>query len=202
MNKLKHLASILSLIFFLLAGCGQQIVDTGINKSDKDITEGGQDFLNFSENEYIKEGFKKYTNNRLGFSVEIPERYILSNEFGENQSSNSERALELELVFFQDPRSLNSSPEKSDMFYFKILNSTDEEKIKIAGGWNTIEKVDERKLGQYMVKIFSINNGSGEMRVVSNNGRSYLFQNYLASEYHLSEEEFDKIITSLKFINQ
>jgi hypothetical protein len=125
-------------------------------------------------------GWKTYTNNDLKISFKYPTNYTLSDmssawiSSDENQSPWYYRPDYAKLVLL-----LKASA--ADQFTFTVENTTDDTKIRSAGGWESNIKQSEKMINGNKVIIYSID-GNKPMYAVIHDGKAYVFQGLTVTE--------------------
>ncbi len=135
-----------------------------------------------------------YQNEEFGFELKYPKNYTL--EDVANKWSGDDPAAYpwyARTDYLLSTIILKNSLNGDTALNLRVLNTMDEEKIKISGGWESIQKIGERKIGKYNFKVYSIDQGTPNMIFTSLNGKSYVFLNYL------SNKKIEAIISTFGF---
>ena len=176
----------------------QTIIESVINSfkfiNPYDIVSDGVDDNDISEID--TSNWKTYRNEEYGFEMKYPKFYLVEDKtkiFTGNDPSMFPWYLRtnflLNFTEFKDPNL------KSEIaFTLEILNTTNKNKIKSSGGWEFIEESETKKIGDLDIHLYSIDSGNNNMQVIFHNDKAYRFFHYL------SEEDFDQIISTFKFI--
>ncbi len=141
--------------------------------------------------------WKTYRNEEFGYEIKYPGIYSVEDWsekiIGDDPSRNpwyTRTDFLLSFVIFENPTSKCRTG-----FAFQILNTTDKDKIKSAGGWEFIKENGIKKMGNLDVYLYSIDSGTNNMQVIFRSGKTYRFL-----YYHLLEEDFSQILSTFKFI--
>jgi hypothetical protein len=86
--------------------------------------------------------------------------------------------------------------QKKLAFSFKILNTIEDEEIKSSGGWEKCEKIREEVINDKNIKVYAIDGGYPEIKVITHKNKSYIFMHYFKDD---DTEIINKIISSFKF---
>ena len=140
--------------------------------------------------------WKTYQNEEFGFEIRYPEIYsvedISKKAIGDDPTKYpwySRTGFALSYIIFDE----YPTSKGGVAFDLKILNTIDKDKIKSAGGWESIKENGVRKIGDLDIYLYSIDFRTNNMQVIFHNDKSYTFFHYL------SEEDFEKIISTFKF---
>lgn len=157
------------------------------------------------EKEEISLEPKVYKNEEYGFEFEYPGNLKFSDDLIKlHRNKKTEDSLEDldNLPWYDQPKylferlSFGLIQKKKLLFDFSIQNTVDEEKLKMAGGWERCIKIREETIGNNKVKVFAIDQGIPEMKIITHENKSYIFMHYYKGD---EIQIINDVISSFKF---
>lgn len=157
------------------------------NINDSSITKSAIPSLSLSDSQ-------TYVNPEYGFKVNYP-RYYIKYEGTGIEDSNFPWYEQPDFLLFE-LNIYNPAYEEHDFVNIRILNTIDNQKIAAAGGYESIDQLDDVEIDGRTFKVFSIDKGASMVKVLTHNELSYVFTYVSRFEYL-----FNAIINTFEFIN-